>query len=450
MKAIRKILVLLLCAAFTFDASLPAFTGAVRSTELTDYFGDACFSDGTVNRFLAWFPRVCGILSGMSEASAVYFSGENRRQKAASGSVTVEFDFDMGCDGALGTIGFDRFFGELGLYLYPNTLGGYLSSLGYAEIGGVLAAAGKDWPSLADADGAYAFSFDWGVDACPTAEARYERFIGVVGDLLDAAPALFNAVLGNEPQTLVFEDRPLYCADATNISCAVSGYTMMTLKKGFSITGVSGVWTFSPMRVYADAILPAYRCIGVNDVLALTPGALPLNAAGREKADAILHPLYELTRAVRSEPEACRRLADHYAFDRADAAPQLPDWNASLKTTKCALHSDNCLINSILGALESTLAEKLSTDVSFPASLVPPTEEIETLWETVPTLTYTEPEQPDVPEETLPEETVPAETAPEEALRTSDETQPNSPFSSLFSALFRWFGRLKELFQRMF
>ncbi len=445
MKKLRNTITLLLCLLLTVGSVLSAFGAEAKQTELTEFFGDACFSDASVNRLLAVFPRMCAVLDHTSQAFSACLAGGERTQTYSSGGLTARFDVDVACDGRRDTDGFDVFFSKLGQNVYPGTLGAYLQTKGYPEIGAALISAGRSWSAFVEDDGTSAFSFDWGVDAGQTAEERYARFIRAAGDLFDAAPVLFDAILGNEAGTLAFSNVPFFCAVITNVEIRIGKLCLVSMRDGMTMTSVSGELTFSPMRVYETLLLPVYRLLGIGRVLPLNLGPYTRNMTGAKKAETVFRPLFELTRAVRTAPTLCRDLIGYYADAvRYITRPQTcAEMNVYVRTTDCELESDNRLIDSYIGIFKNRLTDTLSFSVPVDASALLPEEEIAALWETVPTLTYTEPKPAPEPEPE-PEQT----TGQEDAPAAAGKTEQTSILSTLMNLFVRLFQRLKALFAR--
>ena len=188
MKRFVHFLAILLCLVLVATGT-PTVMAAAEQREIADFFTYDLFSDATINRLFTLFPKMYDSFIPAAEKVMEDQSCTIPVETKGSG-VNISFDYTTYFNGNGDTVTLNEFLSSCGIYLYPDALGGYLTEKGYSEIGAAVSAAGHDWTSFADGD-AYSFAFDWGVDDKSTFEGKYDRFIAVTGDLLDACRPVF-------------------------------------------------------------------------------------------------------------------------------------------------------------------------------------------------------------------------------------------------------------------
>ncbi len=429
MKHLRKVLVLLFCVLLMTGAAAPAARAAGEQTEITDFFGPGCFSDDTANRMLSLIPRICSSFCAMEISSLL---PKNAEYSVSTSIGTVRFGYSFYADGEKGTVPLDMIFASRGMYIYPGTLGNYLSGKGYPETGSALAAAGRDWTAFADENGDYGFAFDWGIDEQNSTEERYERFISVAGDIIDACRPVFDALFGNAVRTVEFPGMRFCEADFSDFRLGsftlIGGEVVTATWRSLSIT-------LGPADFFRTYIIPLYKMLGAGTVVPFVFSEWNAGTSGRKAAEALFAPLYAIVVKVLSDPDTCRRLIEYY--HSSVSARYLPSGELSIDVSVavggCEMRFENKLFDSYLTFVKTMAEDELYQTVPFsiPVTLSDDGMNASVIYETLQNLTYTEPGIPAEPEE-------PAETGtPENAAVSIIEVIRN-----LFEGIIGFFRRL--------
>lgn len=386
MKLVKIVLCLLLCLQLSVGVVTSAMAqdgAAAPSVEIKDVFSDAIFSDASVNEILKRFPGIQGGIDaefGMDTVDLSYIT--DSFPMGADGSVMLYRN------GAHETETTAAFFSQLGINVYPETLGAYLKANGYEAIGSAIAAAGN-WDAFLE-NNDNAFAFDWGIDAIDDPTTKYNAFIGAVGTLFDAALPIFKAALGSEDQVLTFAGSNAFYVDG-NIRLLGTTFT-------FNMKPTHGKLTLTSANQYQNLLIPAYRALGINSLCPYTFSNTAAATTGTAMAKLVYDPIQALVSTVQSEPDACEALIRFYQTSGIDLRRAIPAATScviemELQFTELNLESGSSLISSTLNLIEGMLKQALATNVAMEIVTFDHENGLRgRLDELLPTLTYTAPE----------------------------------------------------------
>ena len=219
-----------------------------------------------------------------------------------------------------GTVTFANMLNQLGVKIYPEYFGPYLTSKGYSAAGTSIGGANKNWTKFRastnkDADGKYidpvVFDFDWGIDSIlgsnveQTALLRFNRFKKVLGDIFGAALPLLRALF----TTADFYQASVHDFAAVRAHLTGSGKAYL---KAFFIFGmthdIEGYDVDIQLRVraldlYRTLWIPILEALGINgDLMSYSFATLSDSCTGEQLVGALVDPLYALIGEVSDHP----------------------------------------------------------------------------------------------------------------------------------------------------
>ena len=219
-----------------------------------------------------------------------------------------------------GTVTFANMLNQLGVKIYPEYFGPYLTSKGYSAAGSSIGGANKDWTKFRastnkDADGKYidpvVFDFDWGIDSLlganveQTALLRFNRFKTVLGDIFGAALPLLRALF----TTADFYQASVHDFAAVRAHLTGSGQWYLKEFFWFGMThDIEGYDVDIQLRVraldlYRTLWIPIMEALGVNgDLMSYNFTTLSDSCTGEQLVSALVDPLYALIGEVADHP----------------------------------------------------------------------------------------------------------------------------------------------------
>ncbi len=287
------------------------------------------FSNAALNRLLALFPEICaGLEEALAANKADWEAGV--KQGLSESPFSCYGDVDVAYNGEHGTATASGFFAAVGAYIYPETLGAFLQDIAGSEITAALSAAGDDW-SVFEANGGYAFDFDWGIDGITDPAARYDAFVTAAGALFDAAPML-KAALGSEGMIVLFDGDAGFCRITTGyVSVKL---TLVTVDiNGLTLDNMMGRVICSAGDVFTRQIEPLYRCLGLGGVIPCEFCVPTADMTGKETAEAVYGPLYTLVSAAQNGFADFPGAAAFFNYTAAGLFSELPDNEETVLTT---------------------------------------------------------------------------------------------------------------------